>query len=153
MLPLLDTNPSIEKPAATTPRRPVLVDGHLRAVWPVSVHGRPVGVTVWPPEHEVILALEMLPPLPGSTIGPVETVPLSSVSQVNSPIRNPLKPSPLIVADIAPPGLAVTVAALATVAEAAISAVAINSDVSILRIIPPSSALVWTQASTQATLF
>jgi hypothetical protein len=31
-LPLLDMNPSIEKPAATKPRRPVLVDGHLRAV-------------------------------------------------------------------------------------------------------------------------
>jgi hypothetical protein len=99
-------------------------------------------VTVWPPEQLVILAPEMLPPTPGSTIGPVETDPVSVVSQLNSPIRNPLKPRLLIVADMAPPGLAVTVAALATAAEAAINAVAINSDVSVLRIeFPPLTAL------------
>src|ERR1051325_11938590 len=79
----------------------------------------------------------MPPALPGSTIGPVETEPPSVTSHLNSEIRNPEKPSPLIVADIAPPGLAVTVAALATAAEAATSAVAINSDVSVLRMIPP----------------
>jgi hypothetical protein len=45
-LPLLEANPSIWNAAATKPRSPVLVDGHLRAVWPVSVHGRPVGETV-----------------------------------------------------------------------------------------------------------
>jgi len=83
----------------------------------------------------------MLPPLPGSTIGPVETEPLSVVSHLNSPINGPLKPRPLIVADMEPPGLAVTVAALAIAAEAAINAVAINSDVSVLRMFSPWIAL------------
>lgn len=135
--PLVENMPSTEKLAATVPSRPVLDDGHLRAVRPVSVHGRPVGLTDSPPEQLVMLALEMLPPLPGSTIGPVETEPLSARSHLNSPSSGPLKPRLLIVALIEPPGLAVTVAALATVAEAAISAVAINSDVSVLRIVFP----------------
>jgi hypothetical protein len=136
--PELVTNPSIVNDAATVPRRPVLAAGHLlRAVCPVSVHGRLLGATLWPPEQELMVALVMLPPLPGRTIGPLLTDPPSVTSQVNSPIRNPLKPSPLIVADMAPPGLAVTDVALATAAEAAISAVAINSDVSVLRMFSP----------------
>jgi hypothetical protein len=152
--PELVTNPSIVNDAATVPSRPVLADGHLlRAVWAVSVHGRLLGATLWPPEHELILALVMLPPLPGRTIGPVETEPPSSTSQVNSPIRNPLKPRLLMVADMAPPGLAVTDVALATAVEAAVSAAAINSDVSVLRIFPPNCVDFETQTSTQATAF
>jgi hypothetical protein len=106
-------------------------------------------VTVWLGEQLLILADVMLPPLPGSTIGPVETEPPSVTSHLNSEIKNPLKPSPLIVAVMLPPGLAVTVAALATAAEAATSAAAINSDVSVLRMkFPLASALAMAQAST-----
>ena len=68
----------------------------------------------------------MLPPLPGSVIGPLEIEPDSATSQLNSEMRKPLKPSPLIVADMLPAGLGVICAALA-VALAATTNAAVNS--------------------------